>query len=377
MEVLISLSILFLWFYCSILLHELSHAIMGYVVGFPPYQVIIGSGKRLFSCTFFNVAFHIHAIPFSGLTQSRRIPRQGLWWRGALFNAAGIMAELCLLVFLCTVYIHYEFRIVPLLIIFQFFSILENSLPHSKFINNIQLPNDGLKTWEFLSGKISQQLAEDVAKYHSEIARYDSPAKLQEPWFLNIDQELVSLYHEASQDLSQTRYDDAIDKFLALLESDAMQVADRARILDAIASIAIVKGKNQYLDVAHDCSEQAFQLLPQAKTVQGTYACVLIEKGDLDEGIAILMKLTTEDNDPVDRSIACCYLAKAYYMKQQMTRYRYWLEYGKKIGACQGVCQRIEGETQQEKSTPAYLSPQANQATLEKEAGNSRTVSRK
>ena len=77
---------LYLWMFVQSLLHEVSHALVGRVVGFSPLALIVGKGPLVVRARVAGVDVRIHALPFFGGMVQAGFPLRGLRWRGCLLS---------------------------------------------------------------------------------------------------------------------------------------------------------------------------------------------------------------------------------------------------------------------------------------------------
>jgi len=77
-------------------IHELGHAVTGFVAGYRIRSVVIGVGSPLLAFNVAGVTVRINLLPFGGLTQGT--PRAGGWFRVRMwvFAAGGPAANLLL-----------------------------------------------------------------------------------------------------------------------------------------------------------------------------------------------------------------------------------------------------------------------------------------
>jgi predicted Zn-dependent protease len=84
-------------------------------------------------------------------------------------------------------------------------------------------------------------------------------------------------------------------------------------LLDILISIVLIHGQIQYLKQAEIWSKKAFELASHSRTIQGSRGGILVELGEFDEAKRILLPLIAPENEPIDKLISLCYLAKADY----------------------------------------------------------------
>jgi predicted Zn-dependent protease len=158
------------------------------------------------------------------------------------------------------------------------------------------------------------------------------------------DLPMMAALSAAEAHMAAGNYAEATQKYLQLAETGSMHPAEKAIILDAMASIPVVHGDKRFLAQAEHWAKQAHALLPDCKTLRGTLGSILVEKGSCAEGMALLMPLTSEDNPAVDRVLASCYVAKALHALGDAVQAGAWMETARRAGVFPQVCSRIASE---------------------------------
>jgi predicted Zn-dependent protease len=149
---------------------------------------------------------------------------------------------------------------------------------------------------------------------------------------LKNDTRTIELFVKAETELAYKHFDEAIALYNRLLGGPNVSGAERVYILDNLASIVIVLGQKQYLTQADVWSQEAMALAGYSKTVRGTRGVVLIELGNYEEGMRMLLHLTEPDNDPLDIAISSCYLAKAEHRLGNGGQAWSWFKLAEKTG---------------------------------------------
>ncbi len=117
-----------------------------------------------------------------------------------------------------------------------------------------------------------------------------------------------------------------------------------ATFLHEMATLAVVDGHKELLPYALEWTREARNVAPSARTLLGTHGSVLVESGEIEAGIALLSTLTTVDDDPNDRAIATCYLAKAHHKLGNPEKARRLLEEARKLRPPAALLNRIASE---------------------------------
>ena len=114
--------------------------------------------------------------------------------------------------------------------------------------------------------------------------------------------------------------------------------------LDRIASMHVFHGETRFLEEAESWARRACELVPECKSVRGTLGSILVERGRYADGLALLMPLTLEDNEPVDRACSSFYIAKAFRRLHDHAQADKWMETARSYGDRFGMLSRIESE---------------------------------
>jgi hypothetical protein len=338
------------WGFVSIILHEIGHTVVAYLTGLSPYRVEIGSGKKhRFSFWFTYINIVLLERPYGGATFYFHMFRKGLWWKGSLVSIAGIFADILVLILLFGLGILSNSfmsktveTVLVAAIICQMLQIIFNLPPRDIKRNENKMPNDTKKLWIYLSSKYKYNIDIAAEKIKNDIARYSEKFDESSMFIARADSTLLSMYLNAMIDFKDNRYLDAILKFQQILNSSILSDGERAQILDILASLPIVTGDNKYVSEAMDWCKQAKKIAPHSKTILGTFGSLLIEKGDIEQGVKVLLPIAELENDSNDKAISCFYLAKAYNESGQHELAESWFNRGRIIGNPYGIYDRID-----------------------------------
>lgn len=338
-----------LWVFVQVVLHEAAHLLAARLLGFSPFAVTIGQGPLLFRRRLGSVEIQFHALPLHGMVWAR--PRLAdPSWKGALFSIAGILSDIVLL----AVLLHLSgWKLgVPeagaaaadfffaLLALCQAVTIVVNLLPFELTVQGGKIATDGWQLLGFLRGRRPVALE----AYERNVARYDPGFRLEDSSLMRCDVALLAAVIAAEQDAAGGRHGDAAEKYLRVIGQPDLHPAEKATFLDRIACIPLMQGEPSLLAAAEGWARQACELVPECRTVRGTLGAILVERQRYDDGLAMLMPLTSEDNTPVDRAMASCFVAKALHRLGRSAEGRTWIQAARSHGASVAMCSRIEAE---------------------------------
>ena len=296
-----------------------------------------------------HLCISIHSKPVGGQTRIKGFSIKDLRWKGTLFALGGILADAaaCVSLLLAAIFLQASpiaSGVCIILLIEQLWLSGWNIFPHDTKQNGTTTPNDGKQFVHFITGKYTKGFQKTIRVFENMIARHDQNIEQIEPWLLNASHETMMQFFQATEDFKEKRYDKAIKTYQRLIDAHLLSRGVVACVLDNLACLPIIFGERQYLHDAFTWAEEAYKLLPQSKTIQGTYGSLLAEHGQLDAAIRFLTPLTEEGNDDIDRSISSCHLAKIHAQQGKSDQAWFWLNKGRSLDESCGVCERIEQE---------------------------------
>jgi hypothetical protein len=276
---------------------------------------------------------------------------KGLWWKGSIVCMAGPLADTLLLVLFLNLagfkaggpdvsdaWLGKGFF--AILAVYQIVIIAANLIPAHFMVQGAKIPNDGRQFLDYLTGRTSKALHD----YEKGVAAYDPEFRVTDSWVMRSDPSMMAVLLAAEQDAAAGRYMAATEKYLRVINETEMHAAEKALLLDKMACIPVFHGEKNFLAAAETWAKQAWALFPQSKTIRGTLGSILVEKGDCAKGLAMLLPLTSQDNSPIDRALASCYVAKAFHCLGNTMEAGKWLEAARNCGVFPEVRARIELE---------------------------------
>lgn len=338
-----------LWMVIEPVLHEGAHLVAGRMVGFSPYAVTIGRGALLFRRRFGSIEVRFHLIPGSGAV--KLLPHMNIsGWRGAAFSIAGIIVDAFLLVLLINLV---DLRspasdpgqgpfvaiFLIALVLYQAWVIAANTIPRDALVEGIKVANDGKQFLAYLRGRPSW-----VAQYEQSIARYDPTFRIADSWLVRSDPAAVALHNESQIDLAAGRHAEGVAKAEQVLGKVDMHPAEKAALLDGLACVAVIGGDKRFIARAEIWAREACRLFPACTTLRGTLGSVLVEASRYEEGLALLLPLTTQDNSAVDRTLAACFAAKALQACGRADEAAQMMQTAVSGGVFHEVCARVKAE---------------------------------
>lgn len=118
----------------------------------------------------------------------------------------------------------------------------------------------------------------------------------------------------------------------------------KAEFLDLLACIPIYTSNTDILDEAFRYVEESLAVAPGRITSKGTKGSLLIEKGCVDEGIALLEEVLEKSEAKNDIATSQYYLALAYHKKGDSQRAREYLKQAQATYPDCNVHERVEND---------------------------------
>ncbi|BAT55499.1 hypothetical protein NOS3756_44860 [Nostoc sp. NIES-3756] len=348
LELLINILLFWGFLYIDIIIHEFGHAIAGWTVKIPIKKITIGFGHNIFKYKFHETTLVVNQGLQGGLTHPGTFSPNFLRLRYFFFilGGVGLQAIAMGLVMAITSVIESIYpqvlsnsfllsSIVDSFLFSNFILIVINLLPFKANMMGVPMPTDGLRLLTIffmnqqkiqeilLSGKVLEGLE------YIEEKKFSQAELVFRECIASNSTYLVPKVNLSVALIRQQKLDEAIALLTSLiteLEKNPLQLF----IFNNLAWIYFLKGFNQseLLNLANEYSEKAIKISNQSAYVIGTRACVLIEIGEVDEGIKLLRGRINPNravNETTNSAIGFLYLAYAYYLKSDENQsQKYW-----------------------------------------------------
>ncbi|MGV0107833.1 site-2 protease family protein [Nostoc sp. DSM 114160] len=343
MEVLL----IYAWAYFSISCHEMGHFTVAKMIGFNPYSVKIGTGKRMLKFKLFNCIFELNIFPNGGITYMSNLSLHNIKPKLIFVYLVGPMINCLLFGLIINIYnqriLHYKFtsflNIIICFAVFESLLIIGNLCPSQLTLYGQKHSNDGQQVLDALTKTQAEFIQQKLGLARYTINKNDSLIE-----FFNNNLKILQILYEAQVEFEKRNFDRAIELLEAIVINDCLIVRDKLYILDILVSIVIEHEQIQYLQKADAWSAQALALAGDIKTIQGTRGAILIELGRYSEGKEMLLPLTESGNDLIDIAYSCCYIAKADYFLGNENQVKDWLKKAKQVGVAPRTLLRIQKE---------------------------------
>jgi tetratricopeptide (TPR) repeat protein len=344
---------------CSIIPHELGHAIVARLVGFRVFHVIVGRGRSSFKKRIAGTMLEFRPLPIGGATVVGPRTLEFLRLKLFLFALAGPFVNVLLILAsvllarpnglalgkcLTAVLPLEDFAFANGLLLFF------NLLPRMVNTPAGIVDSDGLmllnafvlspeRCEEILAATYSlegracleeQKNAEALAWYDKGLQEHPRSAILR-------NDRAVALF-----DLGQ--FDQARESFLDLLRDPGLKPAVRAFALSNVAAADshLLQTRRDLLEEAARHSEEAIRMLGWVPAIQGTRALVLIELGQVDEGLILARKAFETNETARSRAFNACTLAFGLHAKGKADEARKYLDIARGLNAKCSLLPRVE-----------------------------------
>ena len=324
----------FVFGYLNLYIHEFGHALAGLVVKFTIRKITIGSGRELIRKKIGGFLITITNGLDYGDVRIGPVSGNFLKVRFLFFSFGGVLAQgfaiaITMALFSISLSELPAIRSVSIAHVFIYsnlFLIAINLFPKKIIISGVAYENDGLslvripfhKNFDLqdINSAIEDLESYEMLKYKQfHEAEIGFKKRIEKHPELPVPQINLSVVY-----LKQLRFEEAI----ALLENLLVNNAEDKYsflIYNNLAYAYLLRNEQNDLQKADEYSEKAFNANKKVPSILNTRGCILIEKGKIDEGIALLentvnikRKVDIKTDDPVS-FIA---LAYGYYLKDEI-----------------------------------------------------------
>ena len=326
----------------AIVPHEIGHALAALAVGMRLFSVSIGvSGRICFVRQVFGCDVMIHSLPIGGhviiAPKTLRLVRV----RQFLAVLGGPLANVLLLVLGQQLLRLYSGQTILFWILLGLFygNVLQLAValfPRLQRLGKKRLPSDGRQLLAIprMSAKVIQAL-------HSTTFYYEAMEALQRDKVHDAEQWVskgMEVYPDNSWGLvaqasilnHQEKYALAKDGYLGAPNQPNMTPELRANLWNNIAWIDLMLADPTLLEEADRLSRQALEELPWQPYVRGTRGSVLIELGQIDEGVRHVVQALRDNYMGSSKALNACYLAIAEIRRGDFSKALDYIDEAKK-----------------------------------------------
>lgn len=307
----------------SVIIHELSHYFAARILGLNPWRLSIGRGSRVFDHQFRGFRLTLRANPYSGRVYHFLLQPQILRVRWKCFGMvlAGPLVNVVLFVVALGFATGNSNALqtsspaviqspIPMeMLVANGYLFLVSMIPFHAKLDGVRVPNDGMQLLLLLVRRGIGLAVQESSKAMS--ATETAGAEASNPGWHWTVQRLPS---EA-----------LLVAYRQLLTQPTLSAEDRNQALDGFATCVLMYGVREFLPEADRYSEELLRNKPDEWTVKGTRGSILVERGDLSAGIAMLTEVMEHDPSAFDRAIAASFLALAEWRKNNRESAQMWL----------------------------------------------------
>ena len=315
--ILLFSSLLYLCSFVHVVPHELGHALVGKLTGFHVLRITVGVGSPLVERRVGSTSIDIRAFPVGGLTYGTTSARRALRTRLWLFAAGGPAATIAVTVVAWRLALAFSGTWAgAVLAAFTFAGVvlaLGNLFPYRSGGQT----TDGWKllTTPFMSrSELDQMVAQSGAvEVVEHLRRGDHDDALSRARAM-VDESPDSVESRTALAvvlLRAERWAEAGDEIRDQLATLDLDDDKRTLHLNNLAWADLMTGDPSLLDEADRASAEAFASQPWRHAIRGTRGSVLVERGELTQGIELLRSSELRSHEPRSRASTDAYLAIA------------------------------------------------------------------
>ena len=319
--IVLDVSLIVLFMLPLILMHELAHAGVAKLTGLRVFGIVIGVGRMIWSGKLFGMQWTVNSLPIGGITAVGARPVPGIRAKLFLVYLAGPASHIVLAYFA-----HIISRLLPAasfgqrtlgaLVFANILLALFNLFPRKLSITTGAQGTDG---WHLLRVPFLKE--HELTKLHvgyfageALLAYAENDFNKSEGW---VDQALALDGNSAVArnvlgiiQMARGEYSASRETFLGLLETeDGREPALHYILLNNVAYLNTLMGDPALLPEADQYSAEALKHLPWVAPVIGTRGTVLVELGQIEEGIALLTKAMSLHPDKQGKALNACHIA--------------------------------------------------------------------
>jgi len=342
----------------TVLPHEFGHALAGKLAGFRVFTVIAGSGNTFYKRRLMGFDLELKSMPFGGMTILTPKSDRNFKLKYAFCIFAGPLVNLLvvLMLFLTMprpIWPHGNFgqfqenpfviflgqRLMPLQMILaaNIWVLAWNLWP--RHINSIagRIANDGLTLLKipFMKRERIARLLTMTYVYEAlgadQEKKYDKTQRWCEEGLAKYPENQLLVSQLGVTFLQRGLYQEARCLFYKQVQLNTSDPAQNALALNNLAYADIMLGNAELLVEADDCSRKAMEKLPWMAAIKGTRGNVLVELGQIEQGIVLLQESMRDGESASSKAENACHIAVAEKKRGNMEECRRYLEMARSL----------------------------------------------
>jgi tetratricopeptide (TPR) repeat protein len=331
----------------TILPHELGHAFAARLLGFRVFKIVIGFGKTILTKKLFGFETEFRPLPLGGVTIA--VHRDKNWFRlkqfAYIFSGPLVNLLLCLSIWLFFSSIDFwrfsnlmhGLALEQVFFYANVYVLIANLWPREILTSAGKIPSDGLSLGKTLFLK-QKTMDENHAAWFAieglELRRKCLPTEAL-VWierglqFYPENINILNLYGVLLLELKQ--YEKARECFLKLLSRADNPPAMQALFQNNIAYLDALIGRADLLAEADDFSQKALATLGWHPAIKGTRGTVLLELGDFDKAIPLLLSAMNDQDDLTNKAQNACFVSIAEAKRGNLTDSKKYLDEARRL----------------------------------------------
>jgi len=305
-------------------LHELAHAAMAFVLGVRVYRFQIGwFGRQLLHFHIGRCLVEVRSVPLGGLVQvAHRTPRLARI-KQMMVVAAGPAVHLGLVLGAGSLRTSGPLEgwtdwWTNVVLLGNLAALFVNLFPSQHSSPNGPVPNDGLQLLMLMRWSRSEAEQQPLLYYCLECLdlrrrrNFEAALAVCAEGDEQFPNRLPLRMCRGLCEIDLSRFEAARQTFLDFRGNPEVTPAADAILLNNVAWVDLLTGDPSLLTEAGECSARAFQAIPWVPEIKGTRGSVLIEQGEVSEGMELVRQALEDNEDHANKALNAAFLALGY-----------------------------------------------------------------
>jgi len=321
----------------GVIIHEIGHLLFAKMVNGKPRRLILGNGHEVSRFRLFNIKVVINTPFRGGFAFSSFDYQKFIKWRYLFYVSGGFLSNLILVLIIYqfsgfnidAISGEYGIDLASAFIFSNSMLIISALIPYRISYMGIKMPNDGLniitlpfRNFTKLKERINTNNLLDAYEYF-ELKEYNKAIQIYEDYQKIDNSQLIVTINLSVMYMKKGEYLRSLDYLNSVIEllNDNKSKGYKALVHNNLAWLYLILKDYEKAD---SFSKIAIDLVPREKNFQGTRGSALIEKGEVEHGINMLLNLV-DFKFPIGQTLAAAmYLCLGYSKldkKKEITKY--------------------------------------------------------